>query len=60
MKYSNFLFARQATVYDYLRREKTTDSINPLFVRLEEQIGEAVEKIEAYKAFAASIFKTKG
>lgn len=45
--------------YDYLRRKQTREIFIPLLMRLGEQIRMAAEKVEIYKAFSASIFKTK-
>lgn len=59
MKYSNFLFARQAMAYDYLSRKETTEIFIPLHVRSGEQIKEASEKVEIYNAFSSSNFKIK-
>lgn len=59
MKYSNFLFAKQAMAYDYLRRKETTEILFLLLVRLQEQVREASEKVEIYNALSASLFKTK-
>lgn len=59
IEYSNTLFDRRASAYDYLRREKTNDSISLSLVELRGQVRESTAKVELQKAFAVSILKTK-